>query len=147
MMTYNNFALIYDQLMNEAPYDEWVNFTLHFLKQRQANKIVDLGCGTGEITLRLAKRYENIVGVDRSAEMLAIAEQKTNVSNNSILWVKQDIRYLTGFNEVDLFISYCDVINYITDKADLLMLFQKIYDSLSSEGLFIFDIHSIAHVN
>ncbi len=55
---------------------EWIDFTEHFIKGKHVGKIVDLGCGTGEITVRLAQKYRHVYGVDLSDAMLAIAEQK-----------------------------------------------------------------------
>lgn len=145
-MAYNNFALLYDDLMKDAPYDQWTQFTLKILRNRQVNQVVDLGCGTGEITLRLAEQEYSLFGVDVSPDMLAIAEQKALQNNKEITWIKQDIRTLEGFSNIDVFISYCDVINYIVEKSDVKRVFTNVYDSLSSGGLFIFDVHSLNHV-
>lgn len=146
MTPYQNFASLYDQLMKDAPYEKWVGFTNEIIEHRPVQTIVDLGCGTGEITLRLATPYRRLFGVDFSANMLAIAEQKSLERRAHVTWVKQDIRSLSGFSQVDLVISYCDVINYIVDKADVQRVFKKVYHSLSPNGLFIFDVHSLAHV-
>lgn len=147
MSIYTNFALLYDELMSNAPYDEWIRFTNHLIGKKNVNKIVDLGCGTGEITIRLAKQYQEVYGVDRSTAMLTIAQQKAFEKNVShIIWIEQDIRKLSGFANIDLFISYCDVINYIVDVKDLQKLFQNIYHRLAEGGLFLFDVHSLEYV-
>lgn len=146
MTVYGNFALLYDELMKDAPYDKWVKFTKEIIEGRDIKSIVDLGCGTGEITIRLADRGRQLYGVDLSAEMLAIAEQKRVPSGSNITWIKQDIRSLQGFSDIDLCISYCDVINYIVSKSDIEKVFTNVYESLSRDGLFIFDVHSMTHV-
>ena len=147
MGIYTNFALLYDQLMSDSPYDEWIKFTNYFLANKKVEKVVDLGCGTGEITVRLAKQYDEIYGVDQSTDMLTIAHHKAIEKNvPHITWIEQDIRNLTGFSNVDVFISYCDVINYIVELDDLQNLFQNVYNSLAKNGLFMFDIHSMEHV-
>lgn len=147
MTVYKNFALLYDSLMEDAPYDEWIQLTNDLILDRKVEQIVDLGCGTGEITVALAKEQDRrVFGVDLSADMLAIAEQKSLQAQTEVTWIKQDIRNLQGFQDVDLFISYCDVINYIVEEADLLQLFTNVYDSLAMDGLFIFDVHSMNHV-
>ncbi len=104
---------------------------------------MDLGCGTGEIAIRLSDLGYDVTGVDYSTEMLTAAAQKALNRNKKISWIKQDIRELEGFNEIDLMVSYCDVINYITEKEDLLDVFKHVHASLSEQGMFIFDIHSI----
>src|SRR5699024_8884862 len=103
--------------------------------------ILDLGCGTGEISVRLAKQGYNLYGVDYSNEMLSVAMDKSIKHNVSVQWIQQDIRELTGFDQVDLAISYCDVLNYVTTEEDLLGTFHAVYNSLCDGGRFIFDIH------
>lgn len=146
MIAYKNFALLYDKLMQDAPYDDWLQFTKDIVQNQEVTKLVDLGCGTGELTLRLAQDNLDIYGVDLSADMLAIAEQKALHQRVDVTWIKQDIRTLQGFTNVDLVISYCDVINYIVEKSDVKKVFANVYDSLSRDGLFIFDVHSMHHV-
>lgn len=146
MTPYKNFALLYDELMEDAPYEEWVRFTEEIIGDRDIQKLVDLGCGTGELTLRFHAPNRELIGVDLSANMLAIAEQKSAQQQANVVWVKQDIRSLEGFDKVDLFISYCDVLNYVVCRSDLLTVFKHVYEGLNTDGLFIFDVHSMHHV-
>ncbi|HLS66425.1 MAG TPA: class I SAM-dependent methyltransferase [Pseudogracilibacillus sp.] len=147
-MTYRQFASLYDAFMEDAPYEKWVTFSESCFKREQVTptSIVDLGCGTGEVTLRLAKKGYEMTGVDLSVEMLAIAQQKSLEMQEKIRWVQQDIRNLEGFHDIDVFISFCDVINYITEKEEVAKLFKRVYESLCPGGLFIFDVHSIHYV-
>lgn len=141
---YRNFALIYDELMQHAPYDKWTSFTIQAIERsgESIQTIVDLGCGTGEITTRLAKHGYNMYGIDNSNEMLAVAMDKALKEQTYVQWIEQDIRKLSGFNNVDMAISFCDVFNYITTEDDLLATFKNVYESLRPGGLFLFDIHS-----
>ena len=146
-MTYHHFAYIYDQLMAHAPYEKWISFTTNIIHQleKEVHTIVDLGCGTGSIAVRLAKSGFDVIGVDQSTDMLTAAAERALNDNVSINWIEQDIRKLTGFNQIDLFISYCDVINYVTKKHDLQSVFERVYHSLRTGGIFIFDVHSFAY--
>ncbi|HLQ73344.1 MAG TPA: class I SAM-dependent methyltransferase [Bacillota bacterium] len=148
-MVYVNLASLYDQLMDETDYNDWIDFTEKHLKSMafSPQHIVDLGCGTAELTIQLAKRGYSLSGVDIASDMLSQAQQKAIENNVNILWVNQDIRELTGFSETDVFISYFDVLNYITSKNDLTNIFSRIYDCLKDGGLFLFDIHSESYVN
>lgn len=148
-MAYRHMAYYYDQLMKDAPYDKWINFTTSVFEnyQQPIKLVADLGCGTGEITTRLAKQNYHMYGVDYSSDMLTCADQKAQHKQVQVEWLKQDLRALTGLEGLDAVISYCDVINYITSEADLNNVFQRIYHSLSPEGIFIFDVHSLNYVN
>lgn len=147
-MAYKQMAFLYDQLMEDAPYDEWVAFTQEIIRKsgKKIESIADLGCGTGEITTKLAKEGYQLFGVDYSADMLTYAEQKSRAKNVPVQWLHQDVRELQGLTNLDAVVSFCDVINYITSENDLKSVFQRIYHSLKVGGLFIFDIHSLHHV-
>lgn len=147
-MAYQQMAYLYDQLMVDAPYAEWVNFTEKIISDsgRTISKIIDLGCGTGEITSRLAGIGYHMTGVDYSADMLTYAEHKASENNHSIQWLHQDLITLEGLRGYDAAISYCDVINYITSPDDLLKTFKNVADTLRDGGLFIFDVHSLYQV-
>lgn len=141
-------ASLYDKLMMNAPYDQWVAFTQKAFRQsgKQIEHIVDLGCGTGEITHRLAMAGYQMSGVDYSADMLAHAEHKASKDGVNIQWLHQDLKELTGLTDLDAAISYCDVINYIVNEAEISTVFERVSSSLKDGGLFIFDVHSLFHV-
>src|SRR5699024_11026971 len=148
-MAYHEFASIYDQLMDHAPYDDWVQFTKDIIAQKAkaVSTIVDLGCGTGEVAIPLAKQGYDMIGVDISTHMLACASNKALHENIQVQWIEQDMRQLTGLQDVDMVISYCDSINYITNEADLAAVFARVYDSLADDGLFVFDFHAITYAS
>lgn len=142
-------AYVYDKLMMHAPYNEWVDFTQAAIKKsgKKIEQIADFGCGTGEITTRLAKAGYSMTGVDYSAEMLTYAEHKASKDKLSIQWICQDLRELEGLIHFDAVVSYCDVMNYITTEEELKLVFKRAADSLNDGGLFIFDVHSLSHVD
>lgn len=147
-MTYEKLAGVYDALMEDAPYQEWQDFTMELLQQsgKSVEHIVDLGCGTGRITTSLAQMGYNMTGVDFSEDMLSHAQQLAVEKDVRVQWIHQDLRELTGFHDFDVVISYCDVLNYITSEEELLTVFTHVQDMLSDEGLFIFDVHSLYHI-
>ena len=144
-MTYAGFAHVYDQLMAHAPYDEWISFTEAIIESsgKTVHQILDLGCGTGEVALRLAQAGYQVTGVDYSTDMLSHAMAKSMEQQQSISWINQDITNLTGFSDMDLCVSYCDVMNYITSKEDIEQVCQHVYASLAPDGMFIFDVHHL----
>lgn len=146
MSSYRLLAQVYDDLMKEAPYDAWLELTLEAVNGRKVERVLDLGCGTGEFTLRLAKYFPHLYGVDLSNDMLTIARHKAETERVEATWIQQDLRQLEGFNGIDLAVSYCDVLNYIVSLEDIKKVFQNVYASLAPGGLFIFDIHSIHYV-
>ena len=72
---YQGFADTYDRLMDEIPYDVWHTYILELLRENQIEDgiVVDLACGTGAMTSRLAADGYDVIGIDLSAEMLEAA--------------------------------------------------------------------------
>ncbi|HLS35446.1 MAG TPA: class I SAM-dependent methyltransferase [Bacillota bacterium] len=143
-MSYQHLAYIYDLLMEHAPYDKWYYFTEKVFEKfhKNVSTIADLGCGTGEVTLKLADAGYQLYGVDFSADMLTKASQKAVKQRVDIQWIQQDITRLTGISNLDAAISYCDVINYIPSVEGLKQTFLNVYHMLNHEGIFIFDVHA-----
>lgn len=147
-MTYQRMAGVYDALMGDAPYQDWLNFTSRVLQQsgKSVNRIADLGCGTGRLTTTLAKMGYTVTGVDFSEDMLSYAQQHAAEKGACVQWIHQDLRELDGLQDLDVVISYCDVLNYITTEEELLTVFGHVQDMLRDGGLFIFDVHSLQHI-
>jgi len=64
-MSYEQFAYLYDELMKDAPYDQWVSFVKSILVQHEveAARLLDLACGTGELSVRFAKQGFRLQGL------------------------------------------------------------------------------------
>lgn len=77
MEAYGDFAKVYDIFMDEVPYDKWCDFIVSTFEKYNVPKelILDLGCGTGNLTRMLANRGYSMIGVDSSWEMLSIAKE------------------------------------------------------------------------
>ena len=92
MASYMEFAKVYDMFMDNVPYDEWTKYLSELLNVYGVNEglVLDLGCGTGNVTTRLCDRGYDMIGVDYSEEMLEIANEKRIQSGQNILYLNQD---------------------------------------------------------
>ena len=148
LRSYQQFASVYDRLMEEMPYAEWMHFARHcFAQFRMPHSIVDLGCGTGNISIPLAKSGFEVFGIDLSADMLAIARNKwddppARGQGGSIRWLQQDMRDWELPDPVDAVISFCDCLNYLSAEADVVRTFRRTHAGLAPGGLFLFDVHA-----
>ncbi|SEF79534.1 Methyltransferase domain-containing protein [Eubacterium ruminantium] len=143
--TYSKFAYVYDKLMDNIPYDEWTSYLTGILRRNGINDgiVAELGCGTGNITERLAKEGYDMIGIDNSPEMLDIAQQKKDETGSSTLYICQDMREFELYGTVRAVVSLCDSINYILEEEDLLQVFKLVNNYLDPKGLFIFDFNSL----
>lgn len=145
MITYKNLSLYYDDFTQDVPYDEFIKYYKEiFVKLEKSPKLVlDLGCGTGTITNKMAEMGFEMIGVDNSEEMLMEAQSKSyDIKTNRPMFLKQKMQELDLFGTIDACISSLDCINYITDKQMLAKTFEKVDNFLNPDGVFIFDINT-----
>ena len=145
MQPYSGFASVYDLFMDNVPYDEWAAYIQNLLRKYSIENglLLELGCGTGSITRRLAAKGFDMIGVDNSEEMLQIAREKGSDSDRSILYLCQDMREFELYGTVSAVISVCDSMNYILTEEDMLRVFKLVNNYLDPQGLFIFDLDTI----
>ena len=146
MASYDNFANYYDKLMREdIDYSQIADFIENVFShyEKNPNLVADLACGTGNITIPMAKRGYDMIGVDKSVKMLDIAQKKAQDENLNILFLNQDISKLDLFGTCDAFLCMIDGINYILSPKSLFNMFSKIKKCfINPDGIFIFDISS-----
>ena len=157
MMIYQDFAGVYDELMDNTPYALWAD-RLELLIRRygvsrperdaeevldaERNLVVDLGCGTGTLTELMYLKGYDMIGVDASESMLNIAMEKKEKSGSEILYLQQDMRELELYSTVGTIFSVCDSLNYILDEDELLEVFSLVNNYLFPGGIFIFDFNT-----
>jgi ubiquinone/menaquinone biosynthesis C-methylase UbiE len=144
---YQSFARSYDSLMDNIPYDEWVEYIKGLLTQygaepKEGRLLLELGCGTGNVTERLASFGYDMIGVDNSEDMLMIAEEKKRENSSSSLYLLQDMTDFELFGTVAAAVSICDSMNYLLEYEDLVTCFKLVNNYLDPEGVFIFDMNT-----
>lgn len=153
MESYTGFAQVYDKFMDNIDYDGWCEYLKMLLNEYGIdekngnvygnNIVLDMGCGTGNITSRLSTMGYDMIGIDNSQEMLNIALEKRKEDN--ILYLCQDMREFELYGSVAAIVSICDSINYITEYEDLIDIFRLVNNYLDPGGVFIFDLKT-AHL-
>lgn len=142
MNQYSGFAAVYDMFMDNVPYVEWTEYLAALLKENGVKEgiVAELGCGTGNVTRRLRDRGYDMIGIDVSPEMLQLAREKE--SDDSILYLLQDMREFELYGSVAAVVSICDSMNYITGPEDMLKVFKLVNNYLDPGGVFIFDMNT-----
>lgn len=143
-MSYENFAYYYDSLMDEQFYDDYYKF---INEKCTFKSVLELGCGTGEIALRIARDDKEIYATDLSKDMLEVARMKAMSANVNLMLGRVDMTDFKTDKAVDLILCLCDSINYVLSKKKVLQTFKNVYDSLKYNGTFIFDIDTLYKIN
>jgi SAM-dependent methyltransferase len=137
------YAPAYDLLYRDKDYDREVNLLQQLFGKyaaRPVRSILDLGCGTGNHALRLAAQGHQVVGVDRSAEMLAVADRKLDKYHADLRLHKADIRDADLGQTFDAVLMMFSVLGYQIEDAEVLQALQTARRHLQPNGLLFFDI-------
>lgn len=136
------FASVYDKMMSYADYDSWYKFIKTIIDENgiKGKDVLDLGCGTGEMSIRLKKAGYSVLGIDISPEMLSIAADKAKEKKLEIHFANQDMRDFILPVGFDIVISLFDTVNYLSSIEEVEECFSSVYDHLDENGIFIFDM-------
>ena len=151
MEAYSKFAEVYDLFMDNIPYEEWCQYLVRLLHKYgvEDGLVLDMGCGTGNITEQLRHCGYDMIGIDNSEEMLAEAMEKTMEQEEKdselppVLYLCQDMRSFELYGTVRAAVSICDSMNYILEEDELLEVFRLVNNYLDPDGIFIFDMNTV----
>jgi SAM-dependent methyltransferase len=128
---YSSLAHIYHEMYKQ------ILFMIYdsYLKQNNCKKVIEIGCGTGLLGMRLINAGYDYLGVDLYNEMLEIARKETN----SDRFIQGDMRNLKLVQSFDCAMITGRSIGYVTTNPEIISTFIGINHFLRDKGLFIFD--------
>lgn len=146
MEAYSALAAHYDALTDDVQYDAWADYAEHiFARLGVSPKLVlDLACGTGSLSLRMAQRGYEMIGVDLSPDMLAAAAEKAYAfePERRPIFLCQDMAQLDLYGTIDAALCCLDSVNYVTDENALARAFSRVSLFLNPGGVFLFDVNT-----
>ena len=139
------YANAYDVLYQDKDYADECDLIEHILRTYgdfAVRSVLDLGCGTGNHAIPLAQRGYEVVGVDRSTDMLARARQKAagQPGAGGILLHQGDVRTIDLRRRCDAALMMFAVLGYQHENADVLAALRTARRHLRPGGLFVFDV-------
>ena len=143
MNSYERFAEVYDELMTDIPYAQYVEWISRFAPATQYKNLLDIGCGTGTLAGLLHEAGYNVTGIDLSEDMLSVASARMNANGISMPLYAMSMDELDGFDNLDVAIIPIDSINYVKEEANVFETLKRIYESLRDGGQLFFDVHSL----
>jgi len=138
---YSKLALVYDTVMEHVDYGEWADHIGQLAEKfhPEAKKILELGCGTGELSARLAENFDwRVCSTDIASEMVAKAQEKYGQLRN-IQFNIADFRSLENLGLFDIIILIHDGLNYCLENEEIVDLFNSASSAMNDDSIFIFD--------
>jgi len=141
MAAYERFAPFYDVVMDDpGPRAARVNAAID-RHRPDARSLLELACGTGSILARLDTRAQ-LVGLDRSPEMLAVARAKVPGAQ----LVEGDMCRFDLGRRFDVIACVFDSVNHLLDVASWVSLFACVHAHLADGGLFVLDVNTVGEL-
>lgn len=144
MSRYCSFAEYYDSLTSNVDYRKTAEYVSDILSENGINKgiLLDLACGTGTMSLIMAQKGYDVIGVDNSPEMLGEAREKALEAGEDILFLCQDMCSIDLYGTVDCTVCLLDSLNHLESEEELLEAFKRVSLFTVPGGLFVFDVNT-----
>lgn len=126
----------YDLFTQDVHYDKICNFICNNIQNRGI--LLDLCCGSGNLSFLLEKNGFDVIGVDGSLNMLSVALDKKGEDSN-LLFLHQDAENLDLFGTVDGAVCVLDSVNHFKNPKQV---FSRVSLFSNKDAIFIFDINT-----
>lgn len=144
-MSYGVFSEFYDALTANVSYDTVAQVLSSLLTRYGKGRglLLDLACGTGSVSVRLAEKGYEVIGVDLSPEMLSEAQNKAYSAGQNILFLCQDMTKLDLYGTVDAAVCTLDGLCHLPDEESVSAALGKVLLFMNPGGVFLFDVNSV----
>lgn len=143
---YSDFARFYDKLQKDVPYGEIAALIHSFINKygSEHEVIAELACGTGSLSMELAKLGYDVYGIDLSQDMLNEAfEKKYDSGMENLTYLCQDMTELDLYGAADAIVCVLDSINHLGSFEEVEKTFERASMFVCEGGLFIFDVNTL----
>lgn len=138
----NLFYQYYDALFQSKNYAKEVSSLLTLAKKygiSKPQKVLEIGCGTGNHTIHLAKQVKDLIALDTDPLMIQMAVKKIKLKKIKNVRIENTSLETLRYKDFDLATAIFNVINYIPTYSQLISFTKGVASSLRKDGLFIFD--------
>lgn len=144
-MSYDDFSRFYDLLTDNVEYEKRADYFCRLLSLCGIREgiLLDLGCGTGNMSFAMADRGFDVIGVDSSVGMLNAAQQKMFESGKRILLLNQNMQEIDLYGTIDCAVCVLDGINHLANENEVKQTFAKVSLFMNKGGAFAFDVNTI----
>jgi SAM-dependent methyltransferase len=130
------FPAIYDRVMQPGPCEEFYSS----LARMADGPVLELACGTGRLTLPLARTGRQVVGLDASSAMLNLGREKAAAEGVDVTFVKGDMRSFDIGQLFSLIVVSCNSLAHLTTNEDVRACLTRVARHLAPGGVLAFDV-------
>lgn len=143
-MSYGVFAGVYDILTENVNYEIIADRIDALFGQdiKKQGSLLDLGCGTGTLSFLLEEKGFDVIGIDKSEDMLAESFEKKSELASDVMFLCQDLAELDLFGTAASAVCVLDTVNHIDSKEKVCEFFRRVSLFLEMNGLFLLDINT-----
>jgi SAM-dependent methyltransferase len=127
---------LYDALL---PAGAHVPFYVDLARQ-QGGAVLELACGTGQLTIPIALQGLPTAGLDQSPAMLDLAKRRASAAGASVSFLQGDMRDFSFGRDFDLIVVARNSLLHLLSTGDLLAALTAVRRHLAHDGVFAFDI-------
>ena len=149
MSIYEALAGVYDDLTSDVAYGRRADYLERLFQKSQlpVRTVLDLACGTGSMTAVLTERGYELIGVDESPDMLAVAREKAaGLKGEPPVFLNQSMPKLDLYGTVEAAVCCLDSLNYLTSPREVQRTFERLALFIAPGGILIFDINSASYL-
>jgi SAM-dependent methyltransferase len=110
------------------------------LARQQAGAVLELACGTGQLTIPVAAEGLPTVGLEQSSAMLTVAKRRASATGASVAFVQGDMRDFALGRDFSLIFVARNSLLHLLSTEDLLAALRAVRRHLAPDGVFAFDI-------
>lgn len=140
-MNKNQYSVYFDA----KHYDSWTNREIDipfYINQinEYGDPVLELGCGTGRLTLPIAEKEYKVVGIDTSRILLNYGRKKRNKKNLDVKFIQADMRNFYLNQKFNLILIPFNTIHHILSLDNIEKVLDNVKNHLSEEGRFIVEL-------
>jgi len=146
---YEALAGVYDELTGDVAYERRADYLERLFQKSRlpVRTVLDLACGTGNMTAVLTERGYELIGVDDSPDMLAVAREKAaGWRGEPPVFLHQSMPKLDLYGTVEAAVCCLDSLNYLTSPREVQRTFERLALFIAPGGILIFDINSASYL-
>lgn len=144
-MSYSSFASVYDDLTLNVDYKRRADYIADILKDNaiESGLLLDLACGTGSLSVELAKKGFDVIATDSSADMLTQAQNKVFSEDMNIMFLCQKMQETDLYGTVRAIVCSLDSVNHLENIGEFRKTLNILNNFIDDDGVMIFDVNTL----